>query len=90
MHYCAEGPADDESDRSAIAEKLKRFRASEYEREPADRQRHTAGTPASPDAANEDAGIVGSDCFHRLAQDCSRQGLPSRAFLCDVSVRERA
>ena len=57
VHYCAEEPADDEIDCSAITEKLKRFMANEYERELAARQRHTASTSASPDAANEDAGI---------------------------------
>ena len=57
VHYCAEEPADGEIDWSAITKKLKRVMANEYERELAARQRHTDCTSASPDAANEDAGI---------------------------------
>ena len=57
VHYCAEEPADDEIDLSAVTKMLKRFMANECERELAARQRQTASTSASPDAANEDAGI---------------------------------
>jgi len=57
VHYCAEEPADDKIDLSAVTKMLKRFMANECERELAARERHTASTSASPDAANEDAGI---------------------------------
>ena len=62
VHYCAEAPADDEIDLSAMTKMLKRVMANEYIRELAARRRQTASTSASPDAANEDAGICnGSD-----------------------------
>ena len=57
VHYCAEEPADDEIDWPAFTEMLKRHMANVYERELADRRRHPPSTSASPDAANEDAGI---------------------------------
>ena len=57
VHYCAEAPADDEVDVSTVTKRLKRYMAREHERELAARPRHAASTSASPDAANEDAGI---------------------------------
>ncbi len=56
VHYCAEEPADDEIDGSAVTKMLKRFMANECEPELAARDRRGASTAASADAACEGAG----------------------------------
>ena len=72
VHYCAEGPVDDEIDWSPITKKLKRVMANEYARELAARRRRNASPSASADAVNErtgncnkpdaDAGDAGGQC----------------------------